>query len=76
MEKEIEMIGVYQCDIIALRLQTMVTSLKPGPSLYLQEYSIIDGSSEVTHRVDTADAINVDVVTDGNETYSAKNSVE
>lgn len=39
----------------------MVSSLKAGPSLYFQEYNIIDGSSNVKQRVRSSDAINVTV---------------
>ncbi|XP_053976484.1 glutamine-rich protein 2-like [Hylaeus volcanicus] len=43
----------------------MVSSLKPGPSLYLQEYSIVNASNNGKQRVHSADAVNVkvDVVT-------------
>ncbi|XP_017797557.1 PREDICTED: uncharacterized protein LOC108578690 [Habropoda laboriosa] len=51
----------------ANRIKTIVSSLKGGPSLYLQEYSIIDDSNNAKHRVRSADAVDVkaDVVTDG-----------
>ncbi|XP_050496443.1 glutamine-rich protein 2-like isoform X1 [Bombus huntii] len=44
----------------------MVSSLKAGPSLYLQEYNIIDDSSDVKQQVRSTDAISVkvDVVSD------------
>ncbi|XP_076664147.1 uncharacterized protein LOC143366725 isoform X2 [Andrena cerasifolii] len=58
----------------ANRIKTMVTSLNPGPSLYLQEYTIIDGSGDVKHRVDTTDAISVDVVTDDTENLAEESS--
>ena len=47
----------------------MVNSLRTGPSLYLQEYNIIDESGKVKHRVRT-DAISakVDVLVDGKKT--------
>ncbi|OAD56392.1 Glutamine-rich protein 2 [Eufriesea mexicana] len=45
----------------ANRIKTMVGSLKAGPSLYLQEYNIIDASSNVKERVRSSDAINVKV---------------
>ncbi|CAD1473240.1 unnamed protein product [Heterotrigona itama] len=49
----------------ANRIKTMVSSLRTGPSLYLQEYNIIDDSGKVKHRVRT-DAISakVDVLVD------------
>ncbi|XP_043515671.1 glutamine-rich protein 2-like [Frieseomelitta varia] len=50
----------------ANRIKTMVNSLREGPSLYLQEYNIIDDSGKVKDRVLT-DAISakVDVLVDG-----------
>ncbi|XP_076249340.1 uncharacterized protein LOC143188783 [Calliopsis andreniformis] len=50
----------------------MVTSLKAGPSFYLNEYTIIQSSGETAEPVHTADAasVAVDVVTDGKETAS------
>lgn len=49
----------------------MVSSLKAGPSLYLQEYNIIDDSSDVKQRVRSTDAISVkvDVVSDGKKIF-------
>lgn len=44
----------------------MVSSLKTGPSLYLQEYNIIDDSGKVKDRVRTdAISVKVDVLVDG-----------
>ncbi|KAF3429911.1 hypothetical protein E2986_01138 [Frieseomelitta varia] len=52
----------------ANRIKTMVNSLREGPSLYLQEYNIIDDSGKVKDRVLT-DAISakVDVLVDDSE---------
>ncbi|CAK9805114.1 Glutamine-rich protein 2 [Anthophora plagiata] len=44
----------------AKRIKTMVSSLKAGPSLYLQEYSIIDESNQEKH-VRSAAAVDVQV---------------
>ncbi|XP_046141438.1 glutamine-rich protein 2-like [Osmia bicornis bicornis] len=51
----------------ANRIKTMVSSLKAGPSLHLQEYSIISGANDVKQRVqnDESASLNVDVVVDG-----------
>ncbi|XP_043584811.1 glutamine-rich protein 2-like isoform X2 [Bombus pyrosoma] len=56
----------------ANRIKTMVSSLKAGPSLYLQEYNIIDDSSDVKQRVRSTDAISVkvDVVSDAKDEAS------
>ncbi|XP_034195382.2 uncharacterized protein LOC117611545 isoform X1 [Osmia lignaria lignaria] len=51
----------------ANRIKTMVSSLKAGPSLHLQEYSIISGANDVKQRVQDGEPanLNVDVVVDG-----------
>ncbi|XP_076647145.1 uncharacterized protein LOC143355862 [Halictus rubicundus] len=48
------------------RIKTMVSSLKAGPSLYFQEYGIIDSSKNVTQRSRGPDDVDViNVVADG-----------
>ncbi|XP_076227323.1 uncharacterized protein LOC116429748 [Nomia melanderi] len=49
--------------------ETMVTSLKSGPSLYFQEYSVIDGSKNVKQHTRDTNVVNVtvDTVTDESE---------
>ncbi|KAG7198004.1 hypothetical protein KM043_016229 [Ampulex compressa] len=48
--------------------ETMVTSLKAGPTLHLHEYSITDASGNVKQRLRDTDAVNVDVLTDAPDT--------
>ncbi|XP_076299008.1 uncharacterized protein LOC143217998 isoform X3 [Lasioglossum baleicum] len=57
--------------------ETMVSSLKAGPSLYFQEYGIIDSSKNVTQRprgADDADAI--DVITNEPESRESPRNAE
>ncbi|XP_015436759.1 PREDICTED: uncharacterized protein LOC107192080 [Dufourea novaeangliae] len=49
----------------ANRIKTMVNSLKPGPSLYFQQYNIINGSKNAKQpvRVSESATVKVDVIT-------------
>ncbi|XP_012339960.2 uncharacterized protein LOC105735001 [Apis florea] len=48
----------------AKRIKTLVSSLKEGPSLYLQEYSIIDDKDVEKKRVRPDVGVRVDVIED------------
>ncbi|XP_076766930.1 uncharacterized protein LOC143433479 [Xylocopa sonorina] len=62
----------------ANRIKTMVSSLKAGPSLYLQEYSIIDDSTNAKELVRQTEALSakVDVVIDGKRNASEQTAEE
>ncbi|PBC33802.1 Glutamine-rich protein [Apis cerana cerana] len=51
----------------AKRIKTLVSSLKEGPSLYLQEYSIIDDKDVEKKRVHPDEGIRVDVIEEKDE---------
>lgn len=42
----------------------MITSLKPGPSVQLQEYSVTDGTGKITQPVQR-DELDAEVVAEG-----------